>query len=307
MSHENKTFGTDIDRVVGRRGNIFASLYLALVVRNLALPESSVFVDHVGSFLLLFFVYEIILYIGGFWGRRVIPTAKNIFELLVPAHAMAVVVMVGYFYFLPSTGLSPKTNLVIFASILFTAMYAWKLVGLRLFTLYPIRAILIGNEAKLQEAFQEQPLWSVKIVHKHSHQVGLDTLKKTLADTKADTILVSFDRYPRIDILYKLMFDNISIIDTVKMKEEMDSKIDLEYIDQNWFLSHINKQSGGYRFIKRFMDVIAGAILLALCFIIAPILYIAVKIEDGGPVLITQKRIGLRDENLIFINLGLCL
>jgi len=286
--------------LLGDAAVFFTTLYLALVLRNFALPSEEVYIEHVSAFLALFFVYEVVLYIAGFWGRRIIPTAKNIFELLVPAHVMATVIMVLYFYALSSLNVAPKTSLVIFTALLFVGIYAWKLMGLRFFTMYPIRAILIGKESRIKDAFENQPLWNVKIVEKFSYQVGLERLQNSLADNKADTILVSFDRYPRIDILYKLMFANISILDTVKLREEIESKIDLEYIDQNWFLNHVNRQSGSYRFIKRFLDVFAGLILGLVCLIVAPMLYIAVKLEDGGPLVITQKRIGLRGHEFNF-------
>ncbi len=295
-----KRFAHALIMLCGDAAVFFAALYGALAIRALTVPDSDVYFEHIQAFIILFVVYEAILYVAGFWGRRIIPTAKNIFELLLPAHVMATVIMLVYFYTLDSMDITPKTSLAIFTSILFVAMYVWKLLGMRLFTMYPIRAILIGKEAQIADAFTSQPLWNVKIVESFSYQVGLARLENSLAEHKADTILVSFDRYPRIDILYKLMFGNVSILDTVLLQEEIESKIDLEHIDQNWFLNHVNRKSGSYRFIKRFIDVCAGIILGIICLIIAPFLYIAVKLDDGGPLTITQKRIGLRGQEFNF-------
>lgn len=286
--------------LMGDTAVFFGCLYLALLVRNLYIPEVAVYREHVLAFIVLFVVYELVLYIAGFWGTQVIPTAKNIFELLLPAHAMATVIMLLYFYLLPSVGISPKTNLVIFSAILFLGMFAWKLIGLRVFTLYPIKAIVIGKAKDIEEIFENEPLWNVRIVDRLSNQVGLERIKNTLEEYQTDTIMVDLDRYPRIDILYKLMFANVSIIDTVSLREEMQSRIDLERIDHNWFLEHITRRGNTYRFLKRSMDVGAGIGIGLVTMFLLPCIALAIKLDDGGPVFIRQQRVGLRGREFSF-------
>lgn len=281
--------------LLGDGAVFFACLYVALVVRNLDLPESAVYQEHIWAFMVLFVLYELVLYIAGFWGRQIIPTAKNIFELLVPAHLLATGVMVLYFYFLPTTGISPKTNLVIFTTVLFGGMFVWKIAGLRLFTLYPIKAVIVGSAQDLVTIFRSQPLWNIKIVQTLSNQAGLEEIQRVLDRHKVDTIIVDLDRYPRIDILYKLMFADVSIIDIVALREEISSTIDLERIDQDWFLAHISKRGSTYRVLKRSMDVGAGVFLGLVFLCMYPVVWLAMQIEDGKHVLLrNQTRIGQR-------------
>ena len=271
----------------------FSALYLALVLRNLSLPSSAVYIEHVQAFFYLFVVYELILYIAGFWGKHIIPTAKNIFELLIPAHLTATVVMLGYFYMLPSVGISPKTNLLIFASVLCAGMYAWKLFGLRLFTLYPIRAVTVGPMADLLNAFEEQPLWNIKVVAEFNRQHGIQTIEKSIKERRADVIIVDLDRYPRIDMLYKMMFSDISIVDAVTIREEMTSKVDLDRVDSAWFVSHVTRKGGAYKFFKRLIDVCAGMLIGCVFVVMYPLVWIAIKLEDGKHVLLrNQTRTG---------------
>lgn len=289
-----------ISMVIGDAITFFGVLYLSLVLRNLEFVDFAVYEQHIQSFFALFVVYELIIYIAGFYSRHIIPTAKNIFELLVPPHALATVVMLGYFYFLPSIGIAPKTNLIIFASLLFVAMFFWKLVSLRLFSLAPIRAVLIGQAADVRGMFDSQPLWNVRITQELSIQAGLDEIEQALEESRADTIVVDLDRYPRIDILYKLMFSNINIVDIVGLREEMYSKIDLERIDHDWFLQHITRRGSTYRFLKRTIDVVFGIIIMLVMMVLVPFIYIAVKLDDGGPIMIVQRRVGLRGEEFDF-------
>ncbi|MFW0871293.1 MAG: sugar transferase [Patescibacteria group bacterium] len=286
--------------VTGDAITFFGVLYLSLVLRNFEFIDYATYEEHIRAFFLLFIIYEIIIYIAGFYSRQIIPTAKNIFELLVPPHALATVIMLGHFYFLPTLGISPKTNLIIFASLLFVAMFFWKLVSLRIFSLAPIRAVMVGQAADVREMFDREPLWNVRITDELSIQAGLEEINQALSDTRADTILVDLDRYPRIDILYKLMFSNINIVDIVDLREEMHSKIDLERIDHDWFLQHITRRGSTYRFLKRTIDVVAGFILLGIVIILYPFIFIAIKLDDGGSIYIVQRRVGLRGQEFDF-------
>lgn len=143
--------------------------------------------------------------------------------------------------------------------------------------------------------FDQQPLWNVKIAESLSNQVGLETIQSSLDTHGTQTLMVDLDRYPRIDILYKLMFANVSIIDTVQLREEMQSKIDLERIDQDWFLEHITRQGTTYRFLKRSIDVGAGLCIGIVFVVVFPVVWLAVKMEDGGHALLkNQQRMGQR-------------
>ena len=287
--------------LLGDAAIFFASLYLALLVRNLELPSVGLYREHVEAFLLLFLVYELVMYIAGFWSRQVIPTAKNIFEILMPAHAMATIIMIIYFYLLPNiAGITPKTNLLIFTIILLVFMYAWKVVGLRLFTLYPIRAVLVGNAPAVEHALRTQPLWNIDIVEHLSSRAGLDDIEHALETYRAETIIVDLDRYPRIDILYKLMFANVTIVDCVSLREEIKLSIDLDRVDHDWFLAHITQRSSVYLFLKRACDVGAGIVLALVTIVLFPCIALAIRLEDRGPVFIKQQRVGMRGQEFAF-------
>ena len=285
---------------VGDAFIFFGALYLALVLRNFSWPSESVYIEHAITFIALFVLYEIMLYIAGFWSQKIIPTSKTIFELLLPAHLLATVIMVAYFYFLPTIGMSPKTNLVLFSAVLLVGMFVWKLGGLRLFALHRTRAVLIGEADDIKDMFENQPLWNITLAENLSALVGPDQVSRALEQAQADTLVVDIDRYPRIDALYKMMFSNITIWDVTRLREEMQSRIDLERIDHNWFVEHITPQDNGYRFFKRVIDVGAGIFIALLLVVLLPIIYVATKIEDGGPLVVRQQRVGLRGRIFTF-------
>ncbi len=278
----------------------FTALYVALLIRNLAWPSGSVYQEHALTFIALFVLYELILYTAGFWSQKIIPTTKTIFEILLPAHLLATVIMVAYFYFLPVVGLSPKTNLVLFSTVLLVGMFVWKLGGLRLFAMHRTKAVLIGKADDIKEMFEKQPLWNITLTENLSPLAGPERINKALEEGQADTLVVDVDRCPRIDALYQMMFSNITIWDITRLREEMQSKIDLERIDHNWFIEHITPQDNGYRFFKRVIDVWAGISIAVLLLVLLPIIYIAIKSEDGGSLMVRQKRVGLRGHIFTF-------
>ena len=51
-----------------------------------------------------------------------------------------------------------------------------------------------------------------------------------------------------------------------------------------------------YDTLKRTTDIIGGIVLGLISLIVYPFVFLAIKIEDGGPVFITQKRVGKNNE-----------
>jgi len=270
-------------------------LYVSLALRSLTLPEVITYTEHLYAFAPLFVVYEIILYIAGFWERRFVPTARKTFDRLLPAHVLATVVMALYFYLLPFFAIAPKTNLLIFATFLFGAMFIWKCFGTRLFTMYPVRVVSLGQNKEIRELLAGQPLWNIEVTAALTNLVGFERIISTLELERADTVLVNMQRYPRIDVLYKLIFENITVLDTASIREEMTEQVDLDQVDELWFISNVRNQQNLWQSLaKRFFDLCLAVPLLVAYVLVLPFVALAIKVEDGGPVFITMPRVGFK-------------
>ena len=54
-----------------------------------------------------------------------------------------------------------------------------------------------------------------------------------------------------------------------------------------------------YRFFKRLLDVIFAYMLLLMCYLPMILIAILIKIDDGGPVIFKQIRIGMRGKSFV--------
>jgi len=271
----------------------FTALYVALVLRNFDLSLDEFWL-HVPAFSIMFVLYQIVLYVAGFYSRQFIPTARRTFDRLVPTHIVAVIVMALIFYAMPVFGISPKTNLLVFAVVLFAGVFLWKCFGSRLFTLNPTRAVMIGSERELNHVLATQPLWNIQIVERLAKTASLVRINDALKAYDTDTVIVGIDRYPRIDVLYKLIFQNVTIVDTIALEEEISERVDTEHIDELWFIRHArNQQNRWQAFAKRFFDLLISIPVMCAYALVFPFVALAIKLEDDGPLFIQMPRIGL--------------
>jgi len=78
-----------------------------------------------------------------------------------------------------------------------------------------------------------------------------------------------------------------------KIYEDVFDRIPLSLVKYSWFLENISAMSKfTYDFLKRSMDIIVSSILGLVSLIFYPFVFIAIKIDDGGPLFFKQDRIG---------------
>ena len=105
------------------------------------------------------------------------------------------------------------------------------------------------------------------------------------------------------DLLVKLKFNGINIIDYLSFLEREEGKVDVEKIDNLWVLMSGGFTSFNKEFqtrIKRAFDIIVSIILLIVAFPFMIFTYFLVK-RDGGPALFKQKRIGMNGKEFEII------
>lgn len=105
------------------------------------------------------------------------------------------------------------------------------------------------------------------------------------------------------DLLVKLKFKGINVIDYLSFLEREEGKVDVEKIDNLWVLMSGGFTSFNREFqsrVKRAFDIIVSIILLIVAFPFMIFTYILVRL-DGGPALFRQKRIGMNGEEFEII------
>ena len=285
-------------------GDIFffvASLLAMLIVRYQSHLTRTILVDHLFAFAILFIVWFFVFYIAGLYERRIVIFSKNLPKVLFNAQIVNTIIAIIFFYFIPYFGITPKTNLFIYLVFSFFSILVWRFYGYTLFG--PRRrqnAILISSGAEMRELREEvnstdvynlRFISSVDLERVESIDFQEEIIKRIYAE---DVSVIALDfKNPHSSYilanLYNLIFSRIIFIDMHKVYEDIFDRIPLSLITYGWVLENISLMPKvTYDFLKRLMDVLLSLILGVISLLLYPFVFMAIKLDDGGPIFFLQ-------------------
>ncbi len=286
------------------------SLWLMLVIRYHQVPVTGVFFDYLHPFSILFFVWVVVFFISGLYEKQALFFKNKLQATLLNVQTINVIITVLFFYFIPYFGITPKTNLFLYLVISSILLLIWRMYGLALFGFRKRQpAVLIGSGKEMIELYDEvntnryylnfvsmvdldkNPKIDLKAhILKHLNEQGAGILVIDLKDEKIGTVLPQ---------LYDLIFSGVRFVDIHKVYEDIFDRIPLSLIKHSWFLENISVAPKiGYDFFKRLMDIVISLFAGIVSLVFYPFVYLAIKVEDGGPMFVTQKRVGKRDKTI---------
>ncbi len=281
------------------------SLIVALGIRYGEMPGRALAYTHLSAFAILFIVFLVINFSAGLYNKRSLLSPNKIPGLLVRSQAIAVLLSVAFFYFMPTT-ITPKANLFIYAIVSTLLLALWRMV------IFPVvstarsqRAVLVGVNGEIQDLFEEintRTRYGITFVEKLEPS---DTTEATVAKIgesvrRANASMIVVDLHNKniesaIPFLYSLIFSGIQVIDAAKLYEGIFDRVPLSMVGERWLVENTGTSAVGrsvYDVVKRSVDIIAGVILGAISLIFYPFVYWAVRADDKGPLFIYQNRIG---------------
>ncbi|MBX4209316.1 sugar transferase, partial [Candidatus Parcubacteria bacterium] len=99
--------------------------------------------------------------------------------------------------------------------------------------------------------------------------------------------------------LYNLLLSRTRFIDMHQVYEGVFGRVALSLLSHSWFLENISVHPKYvYDAMKRAMDFAIALILGAVSLVVYPFVYIAIKLDDGGPAFIIQERIGKDNKSI---------
>ncbi|MGB2580809.1 MAG: sugar transferase [Minisyncoccia bacterium] len=298
------------------------ALWLALAIRYGAIPSGNLLATHWAPFSFLFLLWTFVFFVAGLYEKHTLVFKGKLPSLILNTQVANSLLAVVFFYLIPSFGITPKIVLAVYLVVSFLLIVFWRvslvphfgfrnrenaiLIGANSVTdrtstdtapgalagseMQELKNEVNGNErynlffvssVNLNQldgiAFQEEVIEKV-------YSEGVTSIVIDLKHEKADTILPS---------LYNLIFSNVRFLDMYKVYEEVFDRIPLSLVGYNWFLENISfSPHTMYDTLKRMMDVVIAGALGALSLLLYPFVMLAIKLEDGGPIFITQERIG---------------
>lgn len=281
------------------------SLWATLALRYLEVPSSKLFMLHLLPFAFLFAAWVFVFFLAGLYGRH-----TRIFRHRLPATILYTQIVnmalaALFFFFLPVFGLAPKTILLLYLAISFILIFFWRAL---LFTHLPHarkpKGVLIasGPDARaLAEEIQSDPRAPFTFDHvidtsvAPSHEV-IQRACRVAAEDDVTFLVVDFSDTSvsaALPIIYDAAFqkNRFALIEASELYQEVFDRVPLSLIGYEWVLTNLNA-SYMYDMLKRAIDIFFALVVGAASLIIYPLVYLAVKLDDGGPVFITQRRVG---------------
>jgi lipopolysaccharide/colanic/teichoic acid biosynthesis glycosyltransferase len=281
-------------------GILFVSLYIALWIRYqnpLTLVE---FLFFVIPFTLVIAVSVAIFYSYGLYDKPTLRLIRELNKRIFTSQVLVIVSATALFYSLPVLGIAPKTILLLYILISSIFMSVWRRYAFSLVLHYrKQKSIIIGSgEAfrSLVDELSRNPHIGITLLS----VIDVDTydIKKltgVLATTQPNSIIIDMrdERIkPFFDSIYQEMFRGAVVLDIIDVYEDVFDMVPLEIINQDWIFRSINV-SRRYDGLKRFIDVLfaAPAFIFSVIFIY-PFVFLAIKLEDRGPIFYSQLRVG---------------
>ncbi len=299
--------------LIGDLAAFVLALVITVLIRYSSIDVPNAFSAHLVPFSFLFVIWVLVYFISGLYERQIVILRSALPQVLVQAQLVNIVIAALFFYFVPIAGITPKTNLIIYLVISLSFIVVWRLFLYRIFV--PEKkedAILIGSGKEMEELKREvngNPHYKMRFVS----SVDIESLESI--DFRADVV----DRVYRdgisivvIDLdndkveailpqLYNLLFSRVRFVDMHKVYEDVFDRVALSLLSHSWFLENISTYPKYvYDAAKRVMDIIIAFPLGLLSLVVYPFVYLAIKLDDGGPAFIIQERVG-KDNKIIRI------
>lgn len=294
-------------------GDVFffiLSLWLALYIRFADFPDLDRFVTHLVPFSILFGIWILVYFIAGLYEKHTLILKSNLPSIIFNAQVVNSIFAIVFFYTIPSFGISPKTILFIYLVVSFISILLWRLYGTAFIGRTEKQpALLIGSGSEMRELLSEvngnnrYDLFfesSIDVHNIDAIDIQEDIIKPVYSNNiKIVAIDFSHEKVtPLLPHLYNLIFSKVRFIDSHRIYEDIFDRIPLSLVTYSWFLENISVSPKiTYDFLKRSMDIFLSFVLGLVSLVVYPFVWIAIKIDDGGKIFITQERIG--QNNLI--------
>lgn len=270
--------------LMGDVGVLFASLLLTLWIRGQAFSE------HIGPFSILFVLSILTFFISGLYEQHTLFFKKKLSQVILRSQIANAVMAVAIFYFVPFFTITPKVNLFIYLVVSIVLLIVWRVYGLR----------FINSDEKSKAVILGAGLEADELVHEINHntrypfQIVKSIVPEELANLDKDIeIIIIDDRMKYVESLYPLILNGVQCLELTKLYEQIFERVPLSLVNEGWLVRNISvTRRYTYNTIKRIFDIIVAVVLLVVPIIMFPFIYVLVKLEDRGPIFISQNRVG---------------
>jgi lipopolysaccharide/colanic/teichoic acid biosynthesis glycosyltransferase len=258
------------------------------------------FMFFVIPFSLVILASTAIFYSYGLYDKPTLRLIRELNKRIFTSQILVGICATLLFYTLPVLGIAPKTILVLYIIMSSAFMSLWRKYAFSLVLHYKKqKSIIIGSgdafETLVEELTRNPHIGITLLATINVDTYNLKNLPTVLESTIPSSIIVDM-RDERIkqyfDVVYKELFRGCVVLDIVDVYEDVFDMVPLTLINQDWIFRSINV-SKRYDSLKRLIDIsISTPLIIVTSIIILPFVYIAIKLEDRGPIFFIHTRVG---------------
>ena len=280
---------------------VAASLILAFNLRSGLIQHQELTIPWLGVVLVTVIWLAAALVVDAY-DLHLAVSVRGIFRVVATTVTLETIALLAVFFAVPY-GVTRPTILiwVVLAAIL---VLCWRLLYRRVFA----RAIFAGRMVLVADADILDRVWSdvdvhmaglyrvVGTIHPRDPDAG-SRLAAAAAGGEADQIVLGADEDLPTELFEGLVdcYDQGMVVRSIAdVYEELTGRLLVERLRQSWLLSlqQRGETSRVYSLFKRLIDVLASLVGLIVLGVLLPFVWVAIKIEDRGPIFHKQVRVG---------------
>lgn len=279
---------------------LVASLWVALLIRNLSLPPAGYFEANAVPFIPMFLMSISVFYISGMYEKQTRPIRRIMGVRILGAQAATVSIAAILFFILPLS-IAPKTILFIYLLVSVVAESAWRFYRISREVAEGVRepALLVGTGPDVRELYEEV---------NHNDRIAIRFVE--LCDTSNDTSVVDSIRGavahgvrsvvvdlsdPAVMSVAPLVYEEVRAPASLRafssVYEEIFDRVPLTRLNASALLEASVQRRVVYDTLKRLFDILLALALSIIAIPLIGVAALALSIEGGTP-LIAAERVG---------------
>jgi lipopolysaccharide/colanic/teichoic acid biosynthesis glycosyltransferase len=302
-----------------------AVFYIALVstlwMRYLEFPTPRTWYVHNIPFLLVHMLWIVIFYIAGLYDATSFVSGAFLRQKILRTMAIAGLLAILLFYFMPTFIITPKTNLMIDVTIVTLLLWGWRRffasiaarrakINVLFFGLNPEIAAFaeflsahphIGYRPALIVALQKEHLDIATTIPVVPFAEDLDALVKEHHIHLIVTASGLPDNREHIRMLYRMLTLGVTVLESARFYEDITGKIPVSLINERWFLEHVSAlEKGGFETFKRVADIVLAVIFGIPALFLFPFVAGAILLSQPTDCLRVRERRARAGDGILF-------
>lgn len=270
---------------------LVASLWVALLLRNLAIPELGYFEKNLIPFLPMFCIFLATFYVSGLYEKQTRPVRSVMSLRIFGAQVSNVVIAAVLFFILPLT-IAPKTILALFLAVSVITISVWRFYRMQREIAFSARvpAFMVGSGQAVNELYDEingnghyRILFAGRSETYEPERVS-SGVRVIVVDTYDPAVVAT------LPSLYTKKAD-LTVLEFAMLYEEVFDRVPFAHVGIEGVVKSLSRRHAVYDVAKRLFDIVLAAVgsIIALPFVAAAALGL---LFSGGSPFIRNDRIG---------------